>query len=1105
MCDNFWGTYTPSGYAWYIYRTTETAWFDFTYSPANPQLVIKHNFTTGSEENKINIFYVLGWQPASGNNKPALPGISVAASSFRITRYITNCYPPSQALFFLNNTLNLQNVWAGAKHYGPNSWITDLSVASYTNTVPIKQANVTLKDNSDNSYLEKFQNSKTYTDPRTGKKMIKYFTDYRWVMTPTTITLPAASNATYGPTVYISELTTDIAPSKFDGRSRHNFTMTGKAINNFDISESDAAVDSWKTTFDWYSDPPYGTISLLVDNDYNGDYGLDEGRYNGKLYTRNQSIKIKTGDVRTDNPTSHTVIFKVSNDGTTYYSASYSSTKNWYSWSLPAGEGAKIVYVKATDSVGNYKIFTAEVTVDKTLPEGTVGLVGGQYISGETIALRLTASDDYSPASTIGSLITGDVSIVSTNYDIPYKTDYTKTISAYDGTKEVYANFKDFVGNVFTPLPVKIYKDQLAPSASITNPIFGQTLPAVQSISGTAANTTASNGYASPLNGVVFALGRYKNNSVWEFYDNSGNWGTTTVDGNPPESKYWRSVDSLSADGTWQVNSGSLPPAVDWWPATQYRIYAKAFDKAGNGTTNPFDKRAQGPIVTTEAAPTSQVKAFTPSYTSNEVFTVSWVPSSIGADTYTIRYKYNNGAWQIWLNGVNYTSKTFDQYQGEGTYYFNSVATKNGVAETKDTSVPDAQITIDKTAPTGDIVINNGPATGEANVYLTLSATDNLSPANAITMNVTGDVFTQGWIPFQTSYQRALSAGDGYKTIYVQYRDGANNGSATYSRQILKDTQAPNVLTIDSPAGTVSTLIPIRGTVADKQPGSGIAKVEVWIRKSLGGGSYTYWTGTAWGNQTWLPVDNLTPGTGGNPDTWSKTTGLPTAWPSGDTSISIMARATDKVGLTYQLFLPVNITVNPSSGSTTLSLSNGINWISLPYVNTYGNAQGIVDSINSGKTPGAQGTCIEIGRWVTSSGAYQTLSYLDVIGWSGTNFTLLPGEAYYVSIVGSASWNVSGSNDPNFTFNLGYPNGTNIYWISLPYGSTYGDAASIVNDMNAAVAGTVIEIGRKPASGASQTWSYLEGLGWSGTNFSYTPGEGYYISLAKPLSNYKPK
>ncbi|NGZ09237.1 MAG: LEPR-XLL domain-containing protein, partial [Nitrospira sp. LK70] len=102
--------------------------------------------------------------------------------------------------------------------------------------------------------------------------------------------------------------------------------------------------------------------------------------------------------------------------------------------------------------------------------------------------------------------------------------------------------------------------------------------------------------------------------------------------------------------------------------------------------------------------------------------------------------------------------------------------------------------TIDKTAPTGTIVINGGAAaTNSRNVTLTLSATDVLSNVTQMRFSNTGTSFsaTEAFAPTKAW---ALSTGAGIKAVYVQYMDGVGNWStAAITDTIVLDTTAPTI------------------------------------------------------------------------------------------------------------------------------------------------------------------------------------------------------------------------------------------------------------------------------------------------------------------------
>ena len=94
----------------------------------------------------------------------------------------------------------------------------------------------------------------------------------------------------------------------------------------------------------------------------------------------------------------------------------------------------------------------------------------------------------------------------------------------------------------------------------------------------------------------------------------------------------------------------------------------------------------------------------------------------------------------------------------------------------------------DITPPTGSIVINHGAALVTSNsVTLTLAATDNSGVV--ATMRLSNDGINWGaWEPYVTNKAWTLSAGDGSKQVYVQFRDVVDNSLNSYSDSINLDT-----------------------------------------------------------------------------------------------------------------------------------------------------------------------------------------------------------------------------------------------------------------------------------------------------------------------------
>ncbi len=102
--------------------------------------------------------------------------------------------------------------------------------------------------------------------------------------------------------------------------------------------------------------------------------------------------------------------------------------------------------------------------------------------------------------------------------------------------------------------------------------------------------------------------------------------------------------------------------------------------------------------------------------------------------------------------------------------------------------------TIDKTSPSGTLVINGGAAaTNNRNVTLTLSATDAVSSVTQMRFSNTGTSFSAAET-YAPTKAWTLSTGAGTKTVYVQYSDGAGNWStAAITDTIVLDTTAPTI------------------------------------------------------------------------------------------------------------------------------------------------------------------------------------------------------------------------------------------------------------------------------------------------------------------------
>jgi hypothetical protein len=159
-------------------------------------------------------------------------------------------------------------------------------------------------------------------------------------------------------------------------------------------------------------------------------------------------------------------------------------------------------------------------------------------------------------------------------------------------------------------------------------------------------------------------------------------------------------------------------------------------------------------------------------------------------------------------------------------------------------------IILDATAPTGTVVINNDDAeTTTAAVTLTLTTDDGTGTGTTQVLISNSSDFT-GVTPiaYETSIPWTLTGGNGSKTVYVKFIDGAGNVSASPVSDSITlnspDTTNPNPPS-SAPkqviAGTETFGIPIRliwgaGSDPNTDPSSGVAGYD--IQESVNGGAF---------------------------------------------------------------------------------------------------------------------------------------------------------------------------------------------------------------------------------------------------------------------------
>jgi len=212
---------------------------------------------------------------------------------------------------------------------------------------------------------------------------------------------------------------------------------------------------------------------------------------------------------------------------------------------------------------------------------------------------------------------------------------------------------------------------------------------------------------------------------------------------------------------------------------------------------------------------------------------------------------------------------------------------------------------VDYTPPTGSVSINGGAAyTSSTSVTLSLSCSDASGCTHMKVSNTLSGISTATAEAYATPKAWTLLSGDGTKTVYVVYRDGAGNwmpdGSAV-ADTIDLDTTPPTGSTVEIPSNTnhyrpATMPTSFSGKAKDNAGGGGLNanSVTFYIKSAS---DNNYWTGSTWTSSiTWLPTVHVAT-TGDTEVTWTSSATLP-AWSDG--TYYSKAKTTDKVAYTFE-------------------------------------------------------------------------------------------------------------------------------------------------------------------------------------------------------------
>ncbi len=282
----------------------------------------------------------------------------------------------------------------------------------------------------------------------------------------------------------------------------------------------------------------------------------------------------------------------------------------------------------------------------------------------------------------------------------------------------------------------------------------------------------------------------------------------------------------------------------------------------------------------------------------------------------------NDGmAWSAWQPFASSAPWTLSPGDGTKIVYFR-FKDSNGT----ESAAHGDSILLDTTGPTGSIVIAGGAAaTNTPFVGLTLSATDNIGAVAQMRFSNNGATWS-AWQAYATAEVWTLSAGDGIKTVYVQFKDTAGNVSPAYTDTIRLDTTPPaGSIVINSGAAWTNTLLATL-TVSASDAGSGVALMRFSNNGTVWSAWESYTTSKAWtlaaGDGLKTVYVQFYDAVGNISGSFTDTIQLDTVAPTGSIVINDGAATTSLAAVTLRLTAS-----DTGSGSVQMRFSNdGTTW-----------------------------------------------------------------------------------------------------------------------------------------------------------------------------------
>ncbi|MCJ2562990.1 MAG: Ig-like domain-containing protein, partial [Candidatus Thermoplasmatota archaeon] len=211
----------------------------------------------------------------------------------------------------------------------------------------------------------------------------------------------------------------------------------------------------------------------------------------------------------------------------------------------------------------------------------------------------------------------------------------------------------------------------------------------------------------------------------------------------------------------------------------------------------------------------------------------------------------------------------------------------------------------------------------------------------------------------------------------------------------------------------------------------------------------------------------------------------------------------------YYIVRAYNDVLGKESGNSTMGaklnrnfvaspMASSIYWMSIPYRSIYTSASDVANELTQSKVN-------VIAKWDREK--QEMTSYYFARGkWRGRDFTLSPGDGFYVSAVSDFAWYINGT-DFGTSLDFGFmpsPTKTNAHWISLAPTSVYAKASDIVIDIEGGLGpGTntkIVEVRKWDPSTSTEIVFHYDGTGWTGIDFDISGADGVCLQVVSSFS-----